>query len=600
MDPTRSVFVFRGVFRYNGCNTFISSMINQALFDVVKNQLTGGVSEQEVREFLRRRGSSDAEIRELLDEIASQSVTIRDIPISTTLPEVASIEPIPSIPTQSEAHGVVRNIPPLQPSVPFAPASPQPPVVDQPSEPTIAPILSPIISEARIPAVSSKKRPFIFVGAGMVAAVVLLMGGYVIYASYFASPEKVMDTMISRLRDVHSGEFSVDISVLTDSMSDLASTSTQTNPFLRPFAIQGPVTLALHASGTVDMRDEQKPAVAVVFSSTMDKWTMGDFALGGEYRNVDHVNYVKVDSVPDLGFLSLSFLKHQWFKAADNEAKAQLGGVSSGESSSVIPAVSQGQWDRFATAWKAHRFLTVAETLNSEDIDGAAMHHYKLAFDKNAFERFANAMDAVSDTAVLDADLNSITVNALELWIGKRDGLPHKLIAQVSLRDTTDPNKKSDVTIVMGANGFNTALDVAVPDGAKSVQEALQGVFGQMLDAQKAAPKTPKSRNDQRRSDVVLIADAISKNMTTHGDVFVCASGPLPVVPTFMGTAINGMSGYAMESCLVPAYMRSMPRDPSKGSSTMSGYSVLYNQATKKITVRAPYTEGGAIISITR
>jgi len=49
-------------------------MIHQALIDVVKSQLGGGVSETEVREFLLRRGTSDEEIQEIF-ELISPDVT---------------------------------------------------------------------------------------------------------------------------------------------------------------------------------------------------------------------------------------------------------------------------------------------------------------------------------------------------------------------------------------------------------------------------------------------------------------------------------------------------------------------------------------------
>jgi hypothetical protein len=616
-------------------------MINQALFDVVKNQLASGVSEQAVKEFLRRRGTSEVEIQELFEAIASRSVTIRDIPVSSPSPEQAPLAPLQTqdepislvspeqiaqpapmpqavptepvavdMPVQSEAHGIVRDIPPLQPSAPFTPFSQEQLIAAQPSMPIGNSIAPSVVFESEGPTITpTRRKTVVLVSAGIIGLIVLAFGGFFVYSSYFASPEKILDTMVSRLRDVRSGEFSLDVTVVTNSMNELASTSTQANPFLKAFAIQGPVTFTSHASGTVNVLDEQKPKFALTFTSTMDKWPMGDFVLGVEYRNIDRVNYVRLNSVPDLGFLSLSFLKNKWFKAGDSEAKAQLGASSSNGSSSVIPTVSQEQRDRLVAAWQAHRFLAVAEVLDSEDIDGASMHHYRLAFDKEALKQLnaetnqiLNRSVTAVETAKVDENLDLTTINNLEIWIGKRDGLPHRFILNASLQDKGDQSKKSEVTITMGGGKFNTALDVAVPEGVQSVEEAIKGVFGQMLggDKQKPAPVTLKDRNNRRKSDVIVIADAIKKNMMANNGTFVCSTGPLPVTATFMGAAGFGMSGYAIESCLVPVYLQEMPRDPSKGTTATTGYSVLYNLKTKKVTVRAPYTEGGSMISITK
>lgn len=600
------------MFRYNRCNLFILSMVNQALFDVVKNQLASGVGENEIKEFLQRRGTSEAEAQELFEALNLQSVTIRDIPVAeptpVAIPEIiAPVVEAPAVVPQSEAHGIVREIPPIQPSAPFTPISPEQAVAMQQAAltNTNGPVPSAVVFEDEDAATPNKKKPFIIAGAGIVAVIVLLVGGYFVYSSYFASPETVMDTMISRLRDVRSGEFSLDVTAVTSSMNELAATSTTANPFLSAFAIQGPVTIALHASGTVDVRDEQKPTFSIGLTSTMDKWSMGNFVLGLEYRNVDKVNYLKINDVPDLGFLSLSFLKNHWFKVGDSEAKAQLGGTSSTTSSGgIVPTVSQDQRDRLVEAWKTYRFLTVIEVMNSEDIDGVSTHHYKLAFDKEVFKKWNAETSTIldksnvpSDTTALDADLNLTTINDLELWIGKRDGLPHKFIAKVSLKDKIDPNKTSDVAIAMGGNKFNSALDVTAPEGAKSVEEALQGIFGQMLKESPAAPATtPQKRNVQREANINALMSAMRLNMADHNGVFDCPpAGPLPTKATFIGK-----KGYNIEQCLVPLSMSSMPKDPAKGTADMIGYSIFYNPTTKKTTIRAPYAELGKKISVTK
>lgn len=586
-------------------------MVNQALFDVVKNQLASGVSEVEVKEFLYRRGVSESEIQELIDAIALQSAIIREVPVPSTatesdiFSETPAVEPVLA---QTQAHGIVRDIPPLQPSTPFNPDS----VVQQPgvAQLSMTTVVAPrIVTEAEGTNDLNKKRRFMAIGGAIVAAIIFLYGGYFVYSSYFVSPEQVMDAMMSRLSDVRSGDFSTDVTVVTSSLNELAATSTAPNPFLAAFAITGPVTVTVHASGTVDMRDEQKPKVAIALATTMDKWPMGDFVLGAEYRNIDRTNYLKINSVPDLGFLSLSFLKNQWFMAGDQQAKAQLGESSVGGSDTVIPTVSQDQRDRLVAAWKANRFLSVGEVLGSEDVGGVSTRHYKLVFDKDVFKKWNIEISSIlsktntaADGATLDEVLQLTIVNDFEIWIGRFDGLPHKVVAKVSLRDRLDPNKISDITLVIGGNRYNATTDITAPDGAKSFEDALRDIFGQMLggDGQQPIPITFKGRNDQRRSDVTTIANAIKKNISANNGIFTCAAGPLPAMATFMGAAGFGMSGYMIEPCLVPTYLKAMPHDPSHGSLDMSGYSVFYDQRTHRVTVRAPYAEEGAKISITK
>lgn len=593
-------------------------MVNQALIDVVKNQLAGGVGEQEIREFLRRRGTSDEEIREIFSVLSVNGVSSREADISslgvfenapsavsqggpaseaTSLVEPGAplqpiSEPVVSASVTTIAHGVEREVPPLQPSVPFV-------VATQAQSPAIEPI------SVVLPPVSDRKRRIVSVAFLVGLCVLLLSGGLYAYLFYFASPEQVMDRMMSNVSDVRSAAFSVEFTATTGGARSLfSSTSTVTNPLLGMFATQeGPVTSKVTVSGAFDLLDEADPKVLVDLQVTMDKWPLGDFVLGAEYRNLARKNYIKVNDVPDLGFFSLAFLKNKWFVIEDKEAKAQLG-ASDGSSDALVPTITQEQRKQLADAWRTNRFLVVEERLAAEDIDGVSMHHYQLRFDKQVYRAWvvmANAiMQAESvDQAKFDATLADLTVSNMEIWIGKQDGLPHRFTAQASLRNSADPVVS---TVTINAKDFGEVQSIGVPEGAQSFESVLQSFFGQMLSAgtPTSVPATPQERNEQRRRDITAIAGAIRKNMADNAGTFACSAGPLPQKATFLGAAGFGMSGYAIESCLVPRYLPAMPKDPTKGGLGMSGYSAYYDPATKKVTVRAPYAEIGTKITITK
>lgn len=577
-------------------------MVNQALIDVVKNQLAGGISEQEVREFLRRRGTGEAEIGEIFEILSAEITPLADIPVAEPA-VVASPEPLSAPvaePMTTVAHGIEREVPPLQPSAPFAPVSAD-------LQPSLA--AQPISGGIVLPPASNRKKMVLVIGTIVGILALLIGGGAYLYSAYFVSPDKVMDRMIFNLRDVRSAAFSLEVRMTTSEVASLvSSTSTAPNPFLSMFAAQqGPVSSTLTASGAFDLLEEANPKVSVAFGATMDKWPLGDFALGAEYRNLDRKNYIKVNDVPDLGFFSLAFLKNKWFMIDDKDAKSQLGS-SQGSSDTIIPAVTQDQRDRLADAWQDNRFLIVDKKLATQEIDGVATHHYGLIFDKEAYRAWLIATDGILqqdpvDQAELDATLDALTVSGIEIWIGKRDGLPHKFTIQASMRG--DGASKGDVTIsVTGTGkGFGEPQSIVAPEGVQSFEAVLQGIFGQMLGegAPKAdVPVTPQARNEQRRKDIAVIADAIRQNMRDNGGTFTCSAGAFPQKATFLGAAGFGMTGYAIESCLVPKYLSEMPKDPTQGGLGMTGYSAYYDPKTKKITVRAPYAEAGAKITITK
>lgn len=608
-------------------------MINQALFDVVKNQLAGGVSDQEIMEFLRRRGVDDVEIKELFEAVSPNAPALSDIPVpvvhaeqvlsvnkqsiaaeaetkeTTPIMEAAKPVNIPvPFPVTSEAHGVVREIPPLQPSAPFAVSNTveQGPVLKASGPIAETPVVQqpiPVVTSGiTLPPVGGRKRLTGIIAAIVIGAGLLVGGGLYAYTAYFASSEAVMDRMINNLFGLRSATFSGEATITTNEVESLAASTT--NPFAGMFAIQGPVTATIKTSGLLDMIDVSQPKLLIAFDATMDKWPLGDFVLGAEYRNLDRMSYVKFDTVPDLGFFSVSFLKNKWFMIKDQEAKSQLGVADA--SNSVLPTVTEEQRAQLSIAWQENRFLAVRESLGGEMLDGVSTRHYTLAFDPDAFKRWSIKADEimgnpVSDVATLDEALARITVEDMQIWIGRRDGLPHKVSIQASMRSERESGRTSAVTVVLAGNNFNQPIDITVPEGAKPVEEALQGIFGQMLGKESGTTPltTPSARNKQRRKDVSAIADAIKKNMADNNGSFVCAAGSLPIKATFLGaTGPGGVVGYAIESCLAPKYLQAMPRDPSKGSFATSAYSAFYDPKTKWITVRAPYAEGGVKISV--
>lgn len=104
-----------------------------------------------------------------------------------------------------------------------------------------------------------------------------------------------------------------------------------------------------------------------------------------------------------------------------------------------------------------------------------------------------------------------------------------------------------------------------------------------------------KARNTQRWSHVNTIINAISQNMADNRGVFNCATGAIPTSTTVLGT-----SGYDIDSCVAPTYMVVLPFDPSTGTSTDTGYSIVQNPTSGRVTVTSDDAELAETISATR
>ncbi len=111
-----------------------------------------------------------------------------------------------------------------------------------------------------------------------------------------------------------------------------------------------------------------------------------------------------------------------------------------------------------------------------------------------------------------------------------------------------------------------------------------------------------QARNSQRVSNVNAIINAVGQNIADNNGLFTCAAGAAPTTATAIK---SGDDGYNILPCLVPNYLPEIPTDPSVGNLKSdtdydTGYTILENATTKRISVAAPEAELGQTISVTR
>ncbi|MDO8469966.1 MAG: type II secretion system protein [bacterium] len=127
---------------------------------------------------------------------------------------------------------------------------------------------------------------------------------------------------------------------------------------------------------------------------------------------------------------------------------------------------------------------------------------------------------------------------------------------------------------------------------------------GVVIVALNPARQFAQARNTQRWSNVNAILNGIGQRLADNKGTFEtgCAAGAIPTTSTLMAS-----TAYSIAQCLVPTYISIMPFDPSAAgasytstSSFNTGYFVLKDATTGRITVSAPTAELQETISVTR
>ncbi len=146
-----------------------------------------------------------------------------------------------------------------------------------------------------------------------------------------------------------------------------------------------------------------------------------------------------------------------------------------------------------------------------------------------------------------------------------------------------------------GSVGF-TLIEILVVMGLIAVLAAI------VLVAINPARQFAQSRNATRFSDINAILNAISQNVADNRGNFNCPTA-LPATLT----VIKKTGGVDLRSCLVSNYISELPVDSSNGTAYDSatgtydtGYDIMQDANTKRITIKASNAELGQTISLTR
>jgi len=129
---------------------------------------------------------------------------------------------------------------------------------------------------------------------------------------------------------------------------------------------------------------------------------------------------------------------------------------------------------------------------------------------------------------------------------------------------------------------------------------------GVLIVALNPARQFSQASNAQRWNNMDTIISSIIANTTDNKGTFTCAAGAIPTTAADM-TSTTGANNYNIGPCLVPTFAASLPVDPSvtgahwtSATDYDSGYTVVRDATSGRITVAAPGAELSETISMTR
>lgn len=145
------------------------------------------------------------------------------------------------------------------------------------------------------------------------------------------------------------------------------------------------------------------------------------------------------------------------------------------------------------------------------------------------------------------------------------------------------------------SKGF-TLIEILVVIGIIAI------LAGVVIVALNPARQFAQARDTQRWSNINTILNAVGQRSADNKGIFEtgCLAGAIPTSTA----AMKSSGGYDIAPCIVPIYVSTMPYDPSTGSYSTStydtGYTIIRDATTGRVTVSAPSAEITTPIAVTR
>ncbi len=314
-----------------------------------------------------------------------------------------------------------------------------------------------------------------------IGVLVIAAGAYG-YFYYFQSPEMVIQRMMSRIVNVKSIEYSGRVEM------------NMTTPDISP----GTNSLSLTFNGATDNHDLENPKGFLVVNITTGRSIKGEVpeaSLGRfEFRIINKILYLELSKIESgLFFLDLSFLENQWIEINIGDIQKQF--------EQFIPEESKKEFEELQKKYKLtaeeiskineivkkSKVLKITEKLSSEKIEGINTYHFKFIINKEELKRLVLEITEVVEDKSLSQEQISGLDKALdkieeflggEIWIGKKDLLPYKIVFNISAEENEETKTTGRITITLFFKNFNKLIQVEAPDSTKKLEEIMMEILG--------------------------------------------------------------------------------------------------------------------------
>ena len=298
------------------------------------------------------------------------------------------------------------------------------------------------------------------------------------------TPEKIVERMIKEMSSVNSYGVSFKLGVFGQFPEMLDSESA---------AKMSAGSAIFDMNGSVDLIDKIKTELTGEV-----KYKVGekDWPTNGELRYLDNTLFVKLTSVPTIGFIDLAKLQNQWYKFDFKEF--DLTKDLSGDAQKLDTKKTK----KLRRLFSQTNFIEVISDNGIDVIGEIRTHHYRVKLNQENFKKFfveaSKIMEERELTALeleeLNKSIEKLSAFEGQIWVGADDYLLRRIEFGLQANEATrydlalelsDFNKNFNIETPAEVREFNMAdiLNAELPDidtngNAISIEEQLKNIQG--------------------------------------------------------------------------------------------------------------------------
>ncbi|MFA6397901.1 MAG: hypothetical protein WDK96_03625 [Candidatus Paceibacterota bacterium] len=557
-------------------------MINEQLLNYIKKELSSNVSKDIITSNLKSKGWTDFDISEAFSKIISLKVepVIPTVPPNifrssqpqiqnqnqpqTTTPVTSPVTPKitpeiarPQITPQTQPQTInlsatspitppLQTTPKPQPVIPQTPSqvTPQTPpqtirpfttpqTLSQPAPLQATPFNSPINNQVSNPTIlSTHKKSKVPLIIFILFLFALLGGGaYAYYSGIFLTFSDLTSKAIVNTRNTNSASFDTTIKV------DYSEIKQFTNQPLSE--IMTPTQFSLTTKGAYDFSDSTNRKIST--SLSLDASTISGQV---DFKIVDNTIYGQLVKIPAqaLAFIpTTTNFENKWFSFPIKPENIQsltdlINPLSkiSGIDSSVIEKITQEQKDKLFEITQNAHFLKMTKRLSPEAINDHLSYHFTFDLDKEGISTYLTTLkDYVNtigknDSALSLFDPTSITKSLDkiedfqgEIWIGRKDNLPYKIMFNFGVKLDQTKNEKIKISVVNIFSNWNSPESIVVPTESLPFEEFVNALTNNAMSEAKgkAADAAIKAHLSNLRASAEIYFDS-----NTNSYLGLCSS----------------------------------------------------------------------------